>query len=758
MAVVLILDRFDIDREDALIVEANEAAINAARKQINQHLEAANKHLLRICLKSPALFRRFSDYEGLNGVLPTQRLLPRTLLGNTLKTEIPEWLSDELIVSLGLLENFQASEDLDISEVDNGIEFEKILLKSCDANLFSYDINGFILALAKQRQQFLQLLNIESVQNCFKTHLILGLSLSDDVAVLLIQELLKTGSIHDFLNNLAYQQHLQCLRQLPVTLALPAKTLPDGLLEAFPTLFLTEADANGLPEKFIAALHAIERKIFNQKLTPETLAQVLVDWPSLLTELSELVASHNALMTEELLEKLAYFSSEQSQSILKQLEQRTRSYPLLDANASIEETLVWSEDYFDYCRSLFLDKQNPDEAANISFTHWLLAQAARVSRSNNSWQYASQQIEAYLKEAYIVVVIMVDALSALNQDIILAELAGLNHLNLQRNVLFAPLPTLTEVGKMAVLTGLETEHQQGTTQADILQNHYQNYLPVKDSLKVIKSWAESSERLHENNQLVVLFENRLDERLHDCVSFNKHREDIKPIIKQIKRSIESWRKDAAQLNKEIAFFITADHGMTVTSEYYPGQPLGKVKERVFKEVKSSINHPDFELIKNYAIPKKRVRLNNDALLTHGGLTPEEVIIPFISLTSNIPQPIKTPLEISLKSQQCINLPNKVWQIECLLNSNMDVSNIQLSVASPFKGKDTLDSLRAGKSQSLKFNFSSEHLQQGLTEIQMHLSYVRNDGYREENEKLFNIEFPSSLIEKDSATQNFEDMF
>jgi len=755
MAVIFIIDRFGIDNEDALIVEISELAINNARKKIDQHLEVANQNLLRIRLNSHALFKRFSDYEGLNGVLPTQQLLPRVLLAKTLKIELPEWLSDELIVNLDLLNNIQT---LETSEVYTCTEFEKNLLQSCDANLFSYDINDFIYALAKQNQQFLQLLKIEPIQNCFKTHLILGLSLSNEVATLLINELLKTDSIKHFLNNLAYQQHLQNLRQLPVTQALPAKTLPDALLDALPVLALSEENANALPEKFTSALHAIERKIFNQQLKPETLIQVLVDWSSLLTELSDLISTHCELITEELLTKLASFSSEQSQNLLKQLQQRSRSYPLLDANASVEETLAWSEDYFDYCRSLFLDKQNPNEVVNISFSDWLLSQAARVSRSNNSWQTASQQIEAYLKEAYVVVVIMVDALSALNQDIVLAELASLNHLNLQQSILFAPLPTLTEVGKMAVLTGLETEQQQGSNQSEILQNHYQNFLPDKDSLKVVKSWAESSERLHENNQLVVLFENRLDERLHDCVSFSKHREDIKPIIKQIKRSIESWRKDAAQLNKEIAFFITADHGMTVTSEYYQGQALGDIKERVFKDAKSSNTHAGFELIKNYAVPKKRFRLTDDALLTHGGLTPEEVIIPFISLTSNIPEPIKTPLEISLKSQQCISLPNKVWQIECLLNSNTDVSNIQLSLASPFDGKETLDSLRAGKSQSLKLNFSSEHSQQGLTEIQLHLSYVRSDGYHEDNEKLFNIEFPSVLIETDTATQSFEDMF
>jgi len=764
MAVVLVLDFFAIDAEEAVIVEPTEASINATRKKIDQHLTVADNSLLRVRLNSSALYRRFSDYEGLNGVLPTHHLSPRVLLAQILRTALPAWLSDELIVSLDLLQRAEALEVFETSKTDVPVNepFETKLLKSCDADLLSGDISQFIAALARQNQQFLRLLSIEPVQLCFKRHLTLGLSLNDEVATLLVNELLNATAIDDFLNRLAYQQHLQTLRgfvaQYQLNQALPPKNLPESLLQALPALPLVEDNANNLPEKYVSALQAIERKILNKSVSPAAICDCLVDWSQILSELSELIDANYELITDELLAKLQSFSSRQSLELLEQLQQRTRSYPLLDASANVTEALAWSEGYLDYCRGLFLDKQSPDEAVNLSFSKWLLTQQPRITRSDTDWRYFSKQVSAYLEQAYVVVVIMVDALSALNQDIVLAELAGLNHLNLQQGYLFAPLPTLTEVGKMAVLTGIEANAQNGHSQTEILQNHYQNYLPDNNSLKVIRSWTESSERLNETTQLLVFFENRLDDRLHQCKSFSKHRDDIKPIIKQIKRSIERWRKDAAHLNKDIAFFITADHGMTVTNELYQGQALGKVKERVFKGIQTAESNQDFVSINDYAVPKKRWRLNSDALLTHGGLTPEEVIIPFISLTSNIPQPIKTPLEICLISQYCIRLDNKFWQIECLLSSNTDVSNIQLSFASPFNGKETLDSLRAMKRQTLKLNFNSEHEQEGLTEIQLHLGYKRDDGAYEENNKVFSVEFPPALIEKNSATQSFEDMF
>ncbi|NOR80882.1 MAG: hypothetical protein GQ529_08630, partial [Methyloprofundus sp.] len=333
MAIILIVDRFGIDSEDALCVEACENAINTARKQINQHLESANASVLRVRLNSTALFKRFSDYEGLNGVLPTQQLLPRVLLAGTLKAELPEWLSDELIVNLGLLQSAQTSAILESSESHSTTQIEESLLKSCDADLFSGDINLFIKALAKQNQQFLQLLNIEAVQSCFKRHLVLGLSLNDEAAVLLVNELLKTNSIGNFLSNVAYQQHLQLLRtfisEYQLNQALPAKNLPESVLHALPMLSLAEENAGGLAEKFIAALQIIERRIFNQEFQPETLCHGLIDWPSLLTELSELIETNRELICAELLAKLAGFKSEQSQTLLSQLQQRTRSYPLL---------------------------------------------------------------------------------------------------------------------------------------------------------------------------------------------------------------------------------------------------------------------------------------------------------------------------------------------------------------------------------------------------------------------------------------------
>lgn len=75
--------------------------------------------------------------------------------------------------------------------------------------------------------------------------------------------------------------------------------------------------------------------------------------------------------------------------------------------------------------------------------------------------------------------------------------------------------------------------------------------------------------------------------------------------------------------------------MTVTNGRYSGESLGETKDRLFKLKTHETLPTDFVLVNQdskdyYAIPKTRMGLT-DAVLAHGGLTPEEVLIPFIKL-------------------------------------------------------------------------------------------------------------------------------
>lgn len=468
------------------------------------------------------------------------------------------------------------------------------------------------------------------------------------------------------------------------------------------------------------------------------------------------------LLTDSLIQKIATFESDEAMRLAKKFAQNT--YPMLAENASVSEVLTWCEGYFDYLRSAFLYQQQLDETINESFSQYLLTQSARLSLSPANWQQANQKISQFLEAGYLVIIIMVDALSALNQDLLLAELELLTQqeqLILDSQMLFAPLPTVTEIGKKAVLTGKNATQFSGDYEK-ALRETYQTFLPQAASLKVINSYKESSEHIEALTNLLVFFENRLDERLHDCVSFEKHRDDVKLICSQIKNSIRRWTKDANSLGRDVVFFITADHGMTVTQTHYLGESLGEMSERFFKlKSPDAPLPPDFLLFENYAIAKKRLRLTSNAFLTHGGLTPEEVLIPFVTLTTKTPEPAKTSINVTLKNSQARLISPKNWQIDVCLTANKTVSDIRLKANGIFQGEISVDSLRANKTQELVFSFSASTEQEGRTEMDVTVFYSDRVGNVQANEKILKtlaIDFPVTFLEKDLNAQSFEDMF
>lgn len=757
MPVQLIVDCFGIDNQTAVIVDTSDASIDAARHAIYQKLRAKDPTLLRIKINNQALFKHFREFEGSLG-FSVQHLKPRLLLADRFKTALPVWLTDECIVALGLLKN--------PDQIPN-LPFAEQLLTACHPDLLNgQNFNTFVAALHQQTPAFLLIIKQEAIKKAF-FHVLHHLNINKDAAELFIDQLQQQQNISRFLQNLASQQYLLHLRRFvseyQLNLALPAQALPSALLTALPLLPLPETEAQQLPELFLAVLKAFCQKIIAQQLAPELLAPLLVmDLDRIWTELIQLTEDQPVLISPALVKQLQNFNSATAQQLAEHYDHYLNAccYPLLSETASVDEALIWSQGYFDYLRPLLLNKQTPEETINQSFSHWLLAQSARIARSNADWRYCAKQIDKFLAQNYLVVVVMVDALSALNQDVLLTELTGFEQLTHTDEILFAPLPTLTEVGKMAVLTGKHSYLLPSDSEAALTQT-YAPYLTEPNALKVIKSWEDVSQHIGTETNLVVFFENRIDERLHDCVSFAKHREDIIPIARQLKRSMQRWLKDAAQ--REMVFFITADHGMTVTQGSYSGALLGDIKDRTLKIQFGDSIAEDFVQIaqdsKNpYAVIKNRQTLTNNTSLAHGGLTPEEVLIPFITLTTRPPKLNEMPVKVCIIGH-CLRLGNKHWQIELRLTAAEQVENIKLSLEPPFllEKRPLIDIIRADKALDITLKFTADCEQEGLIALGLQLHYDRSIAH-EKNTQPLNVNFPPPLLERDAGTQSFEDMF
>lgn len=758
MPVQFIVDCFGIDHQEAVIAGKTEAEINALRLAIREHLIANKVELLRVRLPQLALQKHFKNFEGMAGVLPTQIIEPRAILAKKLKQPVPQWLCNEWIVQLHLLEKPSI-------EITNNAPFERSLILACHENLLiGTEFETFIAALLLQPVIFVELLKIQAIQSLLISHLNFDLNIPTESAEMFICELEKSDAIDTFLEHFAYEQHLALLRQKTrehsLSFALPAQTISTSLLNALPLLALPEEKARHLPADLVEILKVIARKILHKECDSCVLSEFLIaDWQRVWQELAMLSEETTAkFFTPELQTACQRFNSPLAQAMQQKIEHylAVSHYRYLSQTANVEEALDWGIGYFDYLKTVLLSKQPLDESINQSFTDWLLSQSSRIARSDSDWRFCAKQIQDYLNAGYLVVITVVDALSALNQDILLEKLASLTTLTLTQDMLFAPLPTLTEIGKLAVLTGKPTHLLPSNTE-NALQQTYQTS-PI-----IIKSWDDENydKPITEQTNLVVFFENRIDERLHTASSFERHREDIKPILNQLTDFIKNKLKDAA--HRDVVFFITADHGMTVTNGRYDGAELGEIKDRIFKlKIRETALSEEFVLVSQdskdaYAVPKTRLGLTN-SVLAHGGLTPEEVLIPFIKLTRPTFEASKLPVDVEITGD-CLLLGKNFWQLDVRVNTSVQIESVRLSLAAPFQLEnfEPIDIIRAYKSPAQTLKFRADCEQEGLIALALTIQFERA-GAREIISKTLPVNFPVSFITHDSNTQSFEDMF
>jgi len=222
-----------------------------------------------------------------------------------------------------------------------------------------------------------------------------------------------------------------------------------------------------------------------------------------------------------------------------------------------------------------------------------------------------------------------------------------------------------------------------------------------------------------------------------------------------------WLKDAGQ--RDVVFFITADHGMTVTQGKYAGQLMGETKDRALKIQHGDSISDDFVRLTQdskepYAVIKTRQALTTNTALAHGGLTPEEVLIPFITLTTRPPAPCKMPVKISIIGQ-CLRLAPQYWQLELRLTAEETVENIKLSLEPPFsiEKRPPIDIIRADKSHDISLKFTACCEQNGLCALDIQLDYDTKLDH-EKNIQRLSVDFPAPLLERNSEAQSFEDMF
>lgn len=768
MSVLFIVDSFKMaDDDDALLVTHPKQVANI-RARIHQHLLNPSTPPLKICV-SHALFQRFKSFEGMQGV-QVRYLCPTSQLANLLGEIPPRWLTDELIMSLHLLDCSPLPEE--IREIEYGAGQVLGLLHS--ALLQPQSMSVFYQVLHELPATFISLLRLEPIQ----ARLIQSLQplIKLDCIQLLMPILLETTSIPNTLDALACEQVHEAMRRIvyehPTILEFPIapRQFDKNLLTCLPIITIAEADAQALPTQVIKLLEILARQIRANTYSEHILAElIVVAWPTVLARLTELVTDEPQLASRALIEALYALEDNQATILANKVAKYAHLIPCepLPETATVETAKQWSWQYLDYARREFLCQQEPSEAISFSFTHWLINQQARIMRSDADWRKVSTLTTQYLATNHLVILCMVDALGALNMDMMTQELKQLDNLSFDEQVLFAPIPTLTEVAKMAILTGKNVTDLPSDSET-ALRQHYAQYLDSPSALKIAKSWREFKDNLETETKLFVCFENRIDERLHGCTSFDKHRKDIEIIAKQLARLIQDWLIDATQLQRELVVLITADHGVTsIAQKYAVSNDLGEVGERTIKvkQSLSAIAEP-FEFLPQqnasggYLVPKQRIRIGGNTPLTHGGLSPEEVLIPLLIITKGVPLNSETIITLKSEETYCPIL-NGEWQVNLILISHaIPVDKVKIVAKYPFTGEEgPMGPLRVYEKKWVRLKFTSAIEQAGQVQVPISILYYRSDTQETDNiETMLRLHLSTQMLEKDDKTRAFNEMF
>ncbi|RKZ88042.1 MAG: hypothetical protein DRR19_12990 [Candidatus Parabeggiatoa sp. nov. 1] len=741
MSVLFIVDSFGIYEEEALRV-THPKQVASIRARIHQHLLKSSATSFRIHV-SQALFRRFKSFEGMQGV-QVRYLYPASQLANRLGERPQTWLTNDLIMSLHLLKCPPLPDNL--REIENSAG--KVLGLLHPVLLQPENLSAFYEVLRELPPAFATLLRLETIQ----ARLIQSLQklIEPDCIQLLIQTLSKTNSLATTLDALACEQIRETLRSVvqehPTILEFPlaARQFDKQLLTSLPTIEIAEPNAQDVPTQLIQLLEILNRQVIANSCSEHVLAKlIVVAWPTVLARLTELLAENPKLASQALADALYALADTQATVLAKQVEENAHLAPCeaLSETATVEEALLWSWQYLDCARREFLRQQEPSELISSSFSHWLTTQQARIMRSDADWRRVSAVTAQHLAANRLVVLCMIDALGALNTDLVCAKLKQCENVCIDEQLLFSPIPTLTEVAKMAVITGKNVAELPSNTET-ALRQHYANYLDTPNALKIAKSWVELKDSLDTDTKLLVYFENRIDERLHACTSFKKHRQDIKTIAKQLVNQIKDWMIDAAQLHRELVVLITADHGVTsIAQRQAIATDLGEIGERTVKVKQKPYEIPDkfafFPQVKDassgYLVPKERVRTGGNTPLTHGGLSPEEVLIPFITVTKGVPLSTEKIIELKVENSYC-PIVNGRWQANLMLITHaVPLTKIKITAKSPFTGEEgPIGPLRVYETKPLRLSFTSAIEQSGQVQVPVFIRYCRADTQTAEN--------------------------
>jgi len=744
--------------------------VSAIREKIQQHL--LNDELPPLVIRADeAWFKKFNDFRGLKGVTVTP-ISSVVELGYQLKCEIPSWCNNELIKNYGLLDLARSSkesnqEPLADIRIFNLLSPELIVSETFDQMLHN------IWLIRKNINPFVS--SSEIISNFIRT--VLTKDITSPLHPLIF-DILRSENSNTELHELFQQGFFEKLRILStsfkIDISLPARSFDKKLIDQIKTSKYWWSDIKSEPYLSKLTTLLIE-KLKRSVYQPECLSELIFYYSEKqFNIIHDAIIATPFIATHKLLANVESLGDPRAESLVSLLRIQVESpEPIpFNKNWKAKEAIEWGYEYTQYAKTKFNRDSEPSPNLTADFEEWLYSEPTRVSVPPYGWREVSNHVRKKLEEKKRVVLIIVDALGSILTkeliDILDKELG--NTISVKEAHLFAPTPTLTEIGKIAVTTG-QVKYKLPSNSEVAIRSSYETFISDPNELQIIKSWNGDMHLINSQTKLLIYFENQLDDMLHECISYSDLTKQLDIVCKKVSKFISYIFDKNNVFHEDTEVIISADHGLTRIAKYDANsiyKNLGKISDRHIKADIGAIATEDFWEIKpdgasdqdRYFVKKGRNRLlGGSKPFVHGGLLPEEVLIPFIQIKSN-KVTNDTAINVELSIPEAVTLSPDGW----ILNLHLDVFQTGLDMFTieallPFKSQKLQDTNISAKSKRIyTLKISSEIEQSGKINLELKVVYRFSDKSHIQKNYEFELELPEHNIIRDKNSQDFNDMF
>lgn len=737
------------------------------RERIRTHLSRPDSPMLRVRLDS-VRYRVLADLDGMSD-LTVVHVTPRSELAVTTGEQVPYWCDSATIVELGLL-NAPVPAPQDWS----GQPCDMKLLSLLNARLVAQDIEPeeLLFLLYQSGKKISRLLASELIVNHFAT--ILGKKL-EPAAIPLLFECLACDNYSAQLETLFRQIFQEKIKVFTTAHDLPwtfdARHFAD---EITTKLALTDDWWRAIrPEAELAQLtDRVLLKVHKGTILPAHVVDIV--WTYSRAQLDKIAAAvqHDPkIATQDLLARISGLNRPETADLERRIAEllEVESPVPLGPESTVKQALEWANRYLAHARSAFRREEEPDTEVSGSFSDWVDAQSDRIALSDHNWRSVAATVKGGLERGSDVILLVIDAFGAIVSDRLVQRLQSASDWQISSQILFGPLPTITEVAKMAVAAGLDVA-QLPSDKEQALRNAYRNVLPKAEAVQFSSSWKDVNVTMHDAARLMVVFENQFDEQVHQCITYADLDAQLDVVCTKVSNSIGRWIKESELRGRALEIYITADHGMArvvSTIDVPPHLPAKTVKERCI-EVDGSVTQapPDCYLVtpegsgkSKYVVPRGRLKFSKGIeRFVHGGLAPEEVLIPLIAIRRS--ENVHAPDVLITAEPGEVQTNGQGWTLTLKVTAGVaHLRRVQIFCEAPFTGSSTVEHVAGHQSKLVTMHIHSTVPQEGWVNIVLKVAHVVIGGAGfQESQQTVSVNLRPHILIREQGAADFDNMF